>query len=430
MGRNFTLAAAFLFAVSMVTMVTGAAASAQQRGRGARLSVGVAEVPLPAAPVVFDTAEEHKIRVSIVARELSHPWGMAWLPNGDILVTERAGRLRLIRGGALDPTPISGLPPMHVRGLAGLLDVALHPNFAANKLVYFSYVKDGEKGATTAVARGRLDGMSLTGVQDVIVTESWMKGNDLGDGRFGSRIVFAKDGTLFITCGDRDRPDGGQNPNDHFGKVIRVNDDGTVPKDNPFVGRAGFRPEIYTLGQRNQQGLAFNPVNGELWASEQGPNGGDEINVIKPGRNYGWPLVSYGRQYAGPNQSEVPWKEGMELPIVFWVPSIATSGLTFYTGDKFPAWKNNVFVGRDAPGRDRSHRAHRAHRVQREVGRNPARAVPARDAAADPRRPAGTGRLPVCADGRRPRRAASHRASTSVTSDVFITKARRSRRSS
>src|SRR6478672_9656510 len=190
MGRNFTLAAAFLFAVSMVTMVTGAAASAQQRGRGARLSVGVAEVPLPAAPVVFDTAEEHKIRVSIVARELSHPWGMAWLPNGDILVTERAGRLRLIRGGALDPTPISGLPPMHVRGLAGLLDVALHPNFAANKLVYFSYVKDGEKGATTAVARGRLDGIALTAVQDIFVAESWMKGNDLGDGRFGSRIAF------------------------------------------------------------------------------------------------------------------------------------------------------------------------------------------------------------------------------------------------
>jgi len=345
MGRTVTLAAALSLAVPIVAGVAGAAGSAQERGRGGRVSVGVAEVALPAGPVVFDTAEAHKIRVSIVARELSHPWGMAWLPNGDMLITERAGRLRLIRGGTLDPTPISGLPPMHVRGLAGLLDVALHPNFAANKLVYFSYVKDGEKGATTAVARGRLDGMALTGVQDVIVTESWMKGNDLGDGRFGSRIAFVRDGTLFITCGDRDRPDGGQNPNDHFGKVIRVNDDGTVPKDNPFVGRAGYRPEIYTLGQRNQQGLAFNPVNGELWASEQGPNGGDEINIIKPGRNYGWPIVSYGRQYAGPNQSEVPWKEGMELPIVFWVPSIATSGLTFYTGDKFPTWKNNVFVG-------------------------------------------------------------------------------------
>jgi glucose/arabinose dehydrogenase len=330
---------------------------AQQRGRGGRLSVGIAEVPLPAAPVVLDTAEQHKIRVVVVTRDLSHPWGMAWLPNGDLLITERPGRLRVVRDllrqgsggqGVLDPTAISGLPPMHVRGLAGLLDVALHPNFSTNRLIYFSYVKDGEKGATTAVARGRLvvdGGMALTNVQDVFIAESWMKGNDTADGRFGSRIAFAKDGTLFVTCGDRDRPDGGQNTADHFGKVIRVNDDGTVPKDNPFVGRAGFRPEIYTLGQRNQQGLAFNPVNGDLWASEQGPNGGDEINVIKPGRNYGWPIVSYGRQYAGPNQSEIPWKEGMELPIVFWVPSIATSGMTFYTGDRFPAWKNNVFVG-------------------------------------------------------------------------------------
>jgi glucose/arabinose dehydrogenase len=187
--------------------------------------------------------------------------------------------------------------------------------------------------------------MRLTDVRDIFVTESWMKGNDLGDGRFGSRILFAKDGTLFVTVGDRDRADGGQNTGDDFGKVVRINDDGTIPSDNPFVGRAGYLPEIYTLGQRNQQGLAMNPLNGELWASEQGPNGGDEINVIKAGRNYGWPLVSYGRQYAGPNQSEIPYKEGMELPIVFWVPSIATSGMTFYTGDVFPAWKNNVFVG-------------------------------------------------------------------------------------
>jgi len=267
------------------------------------------------------------------------------LPNGDLLITERPGRLRILRNGVLDPNPISGLPPMHVRGLAGLLDVALHPKFAENKLVYFSYVKDGERGAATAVFRGRLDGMTLSDVKDVFVSETWMKGNDLADGRFGSRILFAKDGTLLITCGDRDRADGGQNPADDFGKVIRVNDDGTIPKDNPFAGRTGYRPEIYTFGQRNQQGLAFNPVNGELWASEQGPNGGDEINVIKPGKNYGWPIVSYGRQYAGPNQSEIPYKAGMELPIVFWVPSIATSGMTFYTGDRFPNWKNNVFVG-------------------------------------------------------------------------------------
>src|SRR6185295_15666894 len=191
-----------IFIVALLMAGLAVAGVAQQRGRGTRVSVGVAEVPLPGGPVVFDTAEQHKIRVVIVATGLSHPWGMAWLPNGDLLVTERAGRLRVIHNGALDPAPISGLPPMHVRGLAGLLDVALHPNFAANKLVYFSYVKDGERGATTAVARARLDGMALTNVQDIFVAESWMKGNDLGDGRFGSRIVFAKDGTLFVTCGD------------------------------------------------------------------------------------------------------------------------------------------------------------------------------------------------------------------------------------
>jgi len=323
--------------------------SAQQGGRGGRgggrLSVGVAPVPLPDRSIILDTAEQHRIRAVVVTNALSHPWGMAWLPNGDLLVTERPGRLRIVRNGALDPTPIAGLPPMHVRGLAGFLDVALHQSFASNHLVYFSYVKDGERGAATAVFRGTLEGMGLTNVRDVFVTESWMKGNDLGDGRFGSRLLFLKDGTLLVTVGDRDRADGGQNPADDFGKVVRVNDDGSIPKDNPFIGRAGYRPEIYTFGQRNQQGMAFNPVTGDVWASEQGPNGGDEINVIKPGRNYGWPDVSYGRKYAGPNQSDTPAKEGIEQPIVYWVPSIAVSGFSFYTGDKFPAWKNNAFVG-------------------------------------------------------------------------------------
>jgi aldose sugar dehydrogenase len=321
------------------------AQQAGQGGRGGRLSVGVAPVPLPDLPLILDTAEQHRIRAVVVTKTLSHPWGMAWLPDGDLLVTERPGRLRIVRKGVLDATPISGLPPMHVRGLAGLLDVALHPNFASNHLVYFSYVKDDARGAATAVFQGTLDGMALTSVRDVFVTESWMKGNDLGDGRFGSRLLFLKDGTLLVTVGDRDRADGGQNPADDFGKVVRVNDDGSIPKDNPFIGRAGYRPEIYTFGQRNQQGMAFNPVTGDVWASEQGPNGGDEINVIQPGRNYGWPYVSYGRKYAGPNQSDTPAKEGIEQPIVYWVPSIAVSGLSFYTGDKFPAWKNNAFVG-------------------------------------------------------------------------------------
>jgi glucose/arabinose dehydrogenase len=320
---------ALLFGLFMALM---SSAAAQQRGRGGRLTVGVAPVPLPSAVVVLTKA-------------LSHPWGMTWLPNGDLLVTERPGRLRIVRNGVLDPTPISGLPPMHVRGLAGLLDVALHPKFATNKLVYFSYVKDGEKGAATAVFRGTLDGMALTDVRDVFVSESWMKGNDTADGRFGSRLLFLKDGTLLITVGDRDRADGGQNPKDDFGKVIRVNDDGSVPKDNPFAGRAGYLPEIYTFGQRNQQGLAYNPVNGELWASEQGPNGGDEINVIKAGKNYGWPIVSLGRNYDGTIVGEGFTKAGLEEPMVFWVPAIAISGLSVYNGDAFPAWKGHAFVG-------------------------------------------------------------------------------------
>ena len=341
MKRIALVCAACIVCVSPLVAQQG-----ERGGRGGgRLSVGVAPVPLPDTSIVLDTAEQHRIRVVVVTKALSHPWGMAWLPNGDLLVTERPGRLRIVRNGALDPTPISGLPPMHVRGLAGFLDVALHPNFASNHLVYFSYVKDGERGAATAVFRGTLDGMALTNVRDVFVTESWMKGNDLGDGRFGSRLLFLKDGTLLVTVGDRDRADGGQNLADDFGKVVRVNDDGSIPKDNPFIGRAGYRPEIYTVGQRNQQGMAFNPVTGDVWASEQGPNGGDEINVIKPGRNYGWPDVSYGRKYAGPNQSDTPAKEGIEQPVVYWVPSIAVSGLSFYTGDKFPAWKNNAFVG-------------------------------------------------------------------------------------
>jgi glucose/arabinose dehydrogenase len=335
--------------IIVVLLLAGVAAagSAQQRGRGGvpPPPTGVAAVPLPDAPIVFDTAEQHKIRVVVVTKALSHPWSLAFLPNGDMLVTEREGRLRIIRNGVLDPQSISGLPQIHSRGLAGLMDVVLHPKFAENKLIYFAYSKPGEKGATLAVARGRLDGMALSDVNDIFVADAWLSGTGANDGSFGSRLVFDRDGTLFITSGDRNIPAGGQNPNDHFGKILRVRDDGSVPPDNPFVGRAGYKPEIYSLGHRNQQGLALHPTSGALWENEQGPNGGDEINIILPGKNYGWPLVSFGRTYQGPRQSEIPWREGMEQPIVYWTPSIAVSGLTFYTGDKFPNWKGNVFVG-------------------------------------------------------------------------------------
>lgn len=316
------------------------------RGRGAfPPPIGVPPVPIGDGPFVFDTAEQHKIRVVVVTKGLSHPWSLVFLPDGNMLVTERAGRLRIVRNGVLDPQSIAGLPQIHARGLAGLMDVILHPKFVENKLIYFAYSKPGEKGATLAVARARWEGTALTDVHDIFVADAWVTGTGAADASFGSRLAFGRDGTLFVTSGDRNVAAGGQNPNDHLGKILRLRDAGTVPPDNPFVGKAGYKPEIYSLGHRNQQGLAIHPLTGALWETEQGPNGGDEINIILPGRNYGWPLVSFGRTYQGPRQSEVPWREGLEQPIVFWVPSIATSGMTFYTGDRFPNWKGNVFVG-------------------------------------------------------------------------------------
>jgi aldose sugar dehydrogenase len=336
--------------LTSILMVVAVRAGQQEgptagRGRGQFVPIGVPAVPLGDGPFVLDTAEQHKIRVVVVAKGLSHPWSLAFLPDGSMLVTERAARLRIIRKGVLDPQPVAGLPEIHARGLAGLMDLALHPKFAENKLVYFGYSKPGEKGATLAVARGRWDGAALADVKDVFVAEAWHSGTGPADGSFGSRIAFGRDAMLYVTSGDRNLPEGGQNPANHFGKIMRLKDDGTVPPDNPFVGKSGYRPEIYTMGHRNQQGLAFHPETGELWETEQGPNGGDEINIILPGRNYGWPLVSFGRTYQGPRQSEIPWREGMEQPLIFWVPSIATSGLAIYNGDKFPRWKGNVFVG-------------------------------------------------------------------------------------
>ena len=301
-------------------------------------AMGVPPVLLPDGPMVFDTAEQHKIRVVIVAKGFDHPWSLAFLPDGSMLVTERSGRLRIVRNGALDPQPILGVPevfPKHPYW--GLMDVALHPQFAQNKLLYLTYLKPVDKGRSTlALARGRFDGHALADVRDIFVMTP--------PGGGGSRIAFGPDGTLYMTTSS---PGGNraQDPSDLGGKVLRLRDDGSVPKDNPFVGRAGQRPEIFTLGHRNNVGLAVQPETGAVWATEHGPQGGDEINVLLPGRNYGWPLVSYGRTYEGARVSEIPWREGMEQPLVFWVPSIAVTGIAFYTGDRFPAWKGNVFVG-------------------------------------------------------------------------------------
>ena len=262
-----------------------------------------------------------------------------------MLITERAGRLRVIRNGVLDPQPVAGAPASYWTGESGLpgavhgyMDIALHPQFAQNRLVYLSYTKPlDDKKTTVAVARGRFDGKALTEVKDVLVLD-----------RAGtSRIAFGRDGNLYIstTGTDPKDPKDPQNPNTQGGKVLRVRDDGSIPKDNPFVGKPNHRPEVYTLGHRSALGLAVNPATGEMWLNENGPNGGDEINILKPGANYGWPIVSYGRQYTGPWQSEIPGHAGFEPPLVFWVPSIAASGMAFYTGDKFPKWKGDVFVG-------------------------------------------------------------------------------------
>ncbi len=339
--------------VSVVVMV---GAAKQRRPAGANSPQidsgrppGLPRNALPDA-VVLNTHEIEEVRVVTVARGLSHPWGMAFLPGGDMLVTERQGRLRMVRNSALDPEPVDGVPVVLSRGLAGLMDVALHPDFLKNRLVYLSYTRPlGETEGTVALVRGRLDGMALRDVEDVFVAESW------GGSTASARIAFAPDGLLYMTVGGAFGTNPGeskaQNPNSHAGKVLRLRDDGTVPDDNPFVGRDGYKPEIFSMGHRNQQGLTFHPVTAAPLVTEHAVQGGDELNVIEPGRNYGWPVVSYGRHYGGARVTDRFWADGMEEPLVFWVPSIAPSGLTFYTGDRFPEWRGNLFVGSLMTGR-------------------------------------------------------------------------------
>jgi glucose/arabinose dehydrogenase len=259
--------------------------------------------------------------------------------------------LRIIRHGVLDPKPIAGVPAVRAAVLGGLLDVALHPKFAENKLLYLAYSKPGEnRQVTTAVARGRFDGASLSDVKDVFVANNWSTSTQ----NFGGRIAFDRNGLLYLTVGDRMEQDRAQKTDDHGGKVLRLRDDGSVPPDNPFVGKAGYAPEIYSLGHRSEQGLALNPATGAIWENEHGPQGGDELNIILPGRNYGWPLVTFGINYNGEKISDATWRADLEPPFIYWVPSIAVSGLSFYTGEKFPGWKGNVFVGSMFMGRTRA----------------------------------------------------------------------------
>lgn len=308
--------------------------------------IGVAAVTIGAGPYMFDTAEQHQLRVVVVARGLVHPFGVALLPNGDALVTERGKTLRLVRGATggsprLETAPVSGLPvPATIRG-AGWQDVVLHPKFAENGLVYLSYNKagSGDAAAKSAVAigRGKFTGAAIEGFTEIFAGE-------LKDGNSGSRLAFAPDGMLYVTTGG---PNGlfAQELSSVYGKVLRLRDDGTIPPDNPFVGRSGVRAEIFAYGFRDQLGLAVHAASGAILAADHGPNGGDEVNQVMARRNYGWPLSSYGRNYDGPRISEAPLADGVEQPTLLWVPSIAPSGLTVYTGDKFPGWKGNLFVG-------------------------------------------------------------------------------------
>lgn len=290
-------------------------------------------------------SEEYEFKVVEYVNWLSNPWGMAFLPNGDILVTEkRKKQLRIIRNGKLDESPIIGLPRnIDTGGQGGLLDVTAHPNFKENNLVYFSYSGTGKGGKGTEVAKGKLSGNKLENVQTIFKVSPKTSGSH----HYGSRLQFAKDGTLFITTGDRySYLKEAQNPSNHLGSVIRINDDGSIPKDNPFVGHPKFKPETYSYGHRNAQGLTLNPKDNSLWLHEHGPRGGDELNKLdKPGANYGWPKVTYGIDYSGSIISNKTKAPGIIPPVIYWKPSIAPSGMSFYTGDKFPNWQDNLFVG-------------------------------------------------------------------------------------
>ncbi|MDY0046542.1 MAG: PQQ-dependent sugar dehydrogenase [Thauera propionica] len=290
-------------------------------------------------------SETGPLRVTEVARGLDTPWALAFLPDGRLLVTERPGRMRLVaRDGSLS-APIAGVPQVHGRGQGGLLDVALSPDFGTDRTIVFSFAEPTAGGARTAVARARLDleGLRLEDVKLIFAQNE----DPSGSHHWGSRLVFDRAGNLFVTLGDRfNSRDRVQALDSHIGKVVRIRLDGSVPTDNPYVKRDGVRPEVWSYGHRNVQGAALHPVTGELWAHEHGPQGGDELNRVLPGRNYGWPDITYGREYViGTRIGEGTTRPDVEPPVTQWTPSIAPSGMSFYNGDAFPQWKGNLFVG-------------------------------------------------------------------------------------
>jgi aldose sugar dehydrogenase len=291
----------------------------------------------------------HDYRVVTVVDSLVQPWSMAFLPGGDMLIAERPGRLRIVRQGKLLPQAVEGVPPVAHTSQGGLLEVMPHPNFATNRFLYLTYSKPDapDRPSSTALVRGKFENDRLTDVQELFQAQTQ------GRGHFGGKLAFDNKGYLFLSLGDRQVPPEGnleahpaQDLSNHHGTILRLHDDGRVPSDNPFVSQSGAKPEIWSYGHRNVQGLAIHPETGELWANEHGPQGGDELNRIEPGRNYGWPVIGFGVNYqTGAAIHAGTHRKGMEQPVHIWVPSIGISGLMIYTGDKFPQWRGNFFVG-------------------------------------------------------------------------------------
>ncbi len=321
-----------LACLAMVSMVTECHAQGQ---------TGAAQRSPQPKPI------EGVVTAEIVASDLEHPWALAFLPDGRILVTERPGRLRVVSPTGRVSDPLGGVPTVHAMGQGGLLDVAVDPSFTRNRLIYLSYAEPGEGGAGTAVARARLGEGELEDVRVIYRQQPKVEGN----GHFGSRLVCATDGTLFVTQGDRQAyREQAQNLESGLGKLVRINPDGSIPQDNPFVGQRGARPEIFSYGHRSMQAAALHPETGRLWTVEHGARGGDELNHPEKGKNYGWPVITYGRDYSGAKIGEGTAKAGMEQPVYYWDPVIAPSGAVWYTGDRYPGWKGSLFVGSMQPG--------------------------------------------------------------------------------
>ncbi len=339
------------FSISVPSPARNRDTTSPMRTSIAILLAALLALPLSAQPAPRSPTPESipfAGKVTDFATGLEHPWGIAFLPDGRALVTERPGRLRIVgRDGKLS-APLAGVPRVHAQGQGGLLDVALDPKFADNRIVYLSYAEPGDDGAGTAVARAKLADAGLTDVRVIYRQQPKVAGS----GHFGSRLVFRRDGTLFVTQGDRQRySEQAQDLASGIGKVVRINTDGSIPKDNPFVGRQDARPEIWSYGHRNVQSATLHPATGALWTVEHGARGGDELNHPEAGKNYGWPVISYGVEYSGrPIGEGLRAKAGMEQPVYYWDPVIAPSGMVVYTGNAYPGWKNSIFVGSMQPG--------------------------------------------------------------------------------